>query len=69
MAVASSPRAMESLEQTHPIWCSRFGAAERRRMIQEDSTAFSIISVELVSIVCLGLAVIVAAVAISLLGG
>ena len=69
MAVASSPDSTARLERNHPIWCGHFSPAERQHMLREDSTAFTSMSLVLVSIVCLGLGVIATAVAVSLFGG
>ena len=54
MAILDSHNATEIIKQSHPIWNSSFGPAERQHMLHEDSTAFRSVSLELVSIVSLG---------------
>ena len=58
MAVVNLPKSGSVTEQNHPTWNDFFGPEERERMLREDSTAFSIVSLELVSIVCLGFALV-----------
>ena len=58
MAVVNSPNSSSPTENRHPDWSDYFDPTERERMLREDSTAFSTVSLELVSIVCLGFALV-----------
>lgn len=71
MATAHSQQqhSIELLERQHPEWCRQFDAAQRQRMMQEDLTALGTMSLELVSIVCLGFVLIGLTVAFIAFGG
>lgn len=54
MATVSVSNSTNIVDRSDSVWNSRFGPAERERMLHDDSTAFRTVSFELVAIVCLG---------------
>jgi hypothetical protein len=54
MATVSVSNSTNTVDRSDSVWNSRFGPAERERMLDDDSTAFRTVSFELAAIVCLG---------------